>query len=135
MTAVIAMRAQNIPDANIPDANINIVPRSTSVIPIQIRGFVTLCTRIVVSVQYGEWRPKNPSRSITRTAPSPMTNPMMVMRVAIYSIVFTIPYYLMMTYATVAAAAVTNAPHAMSTTVTIIGQFAIVAWFVRSYVP
>ena len=47
----------------------------TSVMPIQIKGLVTLCVRVVASVQYADFRPRNPCRSITVTAPSPIIKP------------------------------------------------------------
>ncbi len=62
----------------VPDRN---VPIATSSIPIQMRGFVTLCVRIVASVQYEDLRPRKPCRSMTVTAPSPMINPARVMNV------------------------------------------------------
>ncbi len=50
-------------------------PMITKNIPAHISGFVTLCVRVVASVQYADLRPKKPCKSITVTAPRPIIKP------------------------------------------------------------
>ena len=50
-------------------------PIMTRNIPAHIRGLVTLCVRVVASVQYADLRPKKPCKSITVTAPRPIIKP------------------------------------------------------------
>ena len=50
-------------------------PIITKNIPAHIKGLVTLCERVVASVQYADLRPRKPCRSITVTAPRPIIKP------------------------------------------------------------